>query len=281
MLERRVMPYLAGHSQLLQITHEDDVADAFALALLQRAHGAYNVATTDPLPTSLWPRHTGKIGLPLPFGVVCLADLAYHVKLSDVNPIWIRAIFDHPIVVSSKKIRRELKWRPRLETTGAVLRELAGTPTRAASRGTKMLLGSMAMVTRLRGGLPVSERERRELRLLDGDANLVLTGESPSEWHVSFRRGNIGVYRGLSAAPESTTIIAEQTLFQILGGVTTMAKAQFTGKIRVRGNGHYHLMLSGFLGAMRARLAPDKQRSIPARTIARFILRNGPETART
>lgn len=279
MLRRRFLPYLGGHGKPLHVTHEDDVAEAFYLALVKRAHGAFNVATSEPLAMSEWARHTGKVGVRLPGSLVHLADYAYKAKLSDFDPVWIRAGREHPILVSTKKIRRALRWRPRFETTGAVLRELAGAPTTAASRGTKMLFGALATVTRVRGGLPVPPRGRRELQQLRGAANLVLTGPSPSEWHFSFRNGAVGLHRGLASDPRSTTIMSEQTLFELLSGDVTMAKAQFTGKIRVRGEGHYHLVVSGIISAFRFALNAEGRKGLPARAFAKLVLRGGPTAA--
>ena len=279
MLQRRFLPYLTGHGNPLHVTHEDDVAEAFRLAIVKRARGAYNVAASEPIAMAQWPKHTGKVGVPLPGALVRLADLAYKAKLSDFDPVWIRAGREHPILVSTAKIRRELKWRPRYETTAAVLRELGGAQTSVASRGTKLLFGSLARVTRVRGGLPVPARGRAELKQLRGCANLVLTGPSPSEWHFSFRNGSVGLHRGLSPEPRSTTIMSEQTLFELLSGQATMAKAQFTGKIRVRGEGHYHLIVSGIISAFRFALSTPGRRGLPARAFAKLVLRNGPATA--
>jgi nucleoside-diphosphate-sugar epimerase len=276
MLRRRYFPYLGGYGKPLHVTHEDDVAEAFYLALTKRAHGAFNVAASEPLAMSEWAKHTGKVGVRLPGALVHVADYAYKAKLSDFDPVWIRAGREHPILVSTKKIRRKLRWRPRFETTGAVLRELAGAPTSTASRGTKILFGSMATLTRVRGGLPVPPRGRRELKQLRGAANLVLTGASPSEWHFSFRNGSVGLHRGLAPSPRSTTIMSEQTLFELLSGDQTMAKAQFTGKIRVRGEGHYHLVVSGIISAFRFALTGE---GLPARAFAKLVLRGGPAPA--
>lgn len=181
----------------MHVTHEDDVVEAFWLALKRGAEGAFNIATEDPLPISQWPKQMGKWAVPIPGAILGVADLAWKLKLSDLNPVWLKAGSEFPIVVSANKARKQLRWRPRYDTTGQVLRAFAAAPTAVASPGTKLLFGLPATVTRFRGSLPLGQRGSDEMRGMEGIANIVFTGDHPSEWRVEFKDGTMGIRRGI------------------------------------------------------------------------------------
>ncbi len=273
---KRVFPYPSRSNALpVHVTHEDDVAEAFFLALDKGATGAFNIATDEPLPVRDWSRAMGKPGVPIPGAVVSLADLAYRFQLIDVDPVWFRAGSEFPIVVSSKRARRVLKWRPRYATTGAVLRALAGAPTAAASRGTKLLFGGGAFVTRLRGGLPVGGREAAEMRGMNGTVNLELTGDHPSEWRVEFRDGSAGIYRGGHPDAKATITLKESVLTDMLSGKLKYTNAMMTGKVRIRGDGNYNFLLGGIVGGFRKALGGRA----PARAFAHLVLKGNGASA--
>jgi nucleoside-diphosphate-sugar epimerase len=277
LLRRRLLPRLAGGGDPpVHVTHEDDVADAFWLALVRAARGPFNVATEEPLPASQWAAAIGSRDLPLPSGLLGLADAAYRLHLIDVDPVWLRAGIDHPIVVDSRRARRQLKWRPRYPTTGAVLRAIAGRPTAAASRGTRILLGTLAGITRLRGSLPANQRQRQELRAFRGSVDLLLGGEQPSEWHIRFSDGRIGVYRGVDPSSRASAAMKEQTFFDMLSGDLSYARANMTGKVRHRGEGNMTMIVGAIVGGFRQAIGREGPAGAPLRAWGRWVLRNGP-----
>ncbi len=274
----RLFPHLTGGSDPpTHVTHEDDVAEAFFLALSRRARGAFNIATDDPLPVSAWAGNMGMRTMPIPAGALSLADLAYRAHLIDVSPEWLRVGRRYPLVVSSARARRQLRWHPRYPTTGAVLRALAGRPHAAASRGTRILFGTLATITRVRGSLPVDERARQELRAFDGSANLVFTGAHPSEWHVRFAGGRIGVYRGIDPSARATTSMKEEVFFRLLDGELSYARANMTGKIRHHGEGNMSMIVGAIVGGFRQAASAEGRAAAPARVWGRLVMRNGPE----
>ncbi len=274
----RAFPYLAGGADPpTHVTHEDDVAEAFFLALSRRARGPFNIATDEPLPVSAWAESMGMRAVPVPAGALSLADLAYRARLIDVSPEWLRFGRLHPIVVSSARARRQLRWHPRYPTTGAVLRALAGRPHAAASRGTRILFGTLATMTRVRGSLPVDERARQELRAFDGSANLVFTGAHPSEWHVRFADGRIGVYRGIDPSARSMTSMKEEVFYRLLDGELSYARANMTGKIRHHGEGNMSMLVGAIVGGFRQAASAEGRAAAPARLWGRLVMRNGPE----
>ncbi|RMH39632.1 MAG: NAD-dependent epimerase/dehydratase family protein [Deltaproteobacteria bacterium] len=275
---RRLFAYPARAEPVpVHVTHEDDVVDAFWLALCRRARGAYNIATDEPLPVRDWPRHMGKWPVPLPPGVTGAADVAYRLHLTDINPVWLRAGSRYPIVVSTAKARRELRWRPRYDTTGQVLRALAGAPAAAASPGTRLLFGAASAVSAVRGGVPVDARGEAEMRGMRGVANLVLTGDRPSEWRIEIDGGRVAVRPGIHPEADATIAIAESDFTRMLAGQLDYAKAAMTGRVRVRGDSGYNFLVGGIVGAFRR----ARRGGPAARAFVNLVLRaNGAAEAR-
>lgn len=280
LFRRPLFPHLRTKQVLpVHVTHTDDVAQAFHLALRHDAHGAFNIATDEPLPMSQWAAQMGKHGIPIPEQAITLAALAYRARISDVDPVWMRLGSQFPITVSTAKARRKLRWRPRYATTGAVLRALAEQPTAIASRGTKILFGSLATITNMRGSLPLGERERAELRAFAGAANLVFTGERPSEWHFSVRDGRIGVHRGLAADARATTTMDESTFFAMLSGELSYSRATMTGRMRFSGDTAFGMLIGGMVAQFQRARTASGRRWLPARAFTQLVLRTGPATA--
>jgi nucleoside-diphosphate-sugar epimerase len=250
---KRVFPVPVGRTpQPVHVTHEDDVAEAFFCALKREATGAFNIATDEPLAVRDWARAMGKLPLPIPTASAFVADLAYRYGWSDVDPVWLRAGSEYPIVVSAQKARRELRWRPRYDTTGQVLRAFADAPTAAASLGTKLLFGSAAAVTRFRGSLPVDKRGRDEMLGMNGIANIVFTGEHPSEWRVEFADGSLGIRRGIHPDAKATITMKESDFSDMLAGKLSFSTATMTGKVRCKGDSGYNFLIGGIVGGFRS-----------------------------
>jgi UDP-glucose 4-epimerase len=71
-LRGRFVPMVLGFDPLFQFLHEDDAAEAIALALEKKLRGVYNVAGPQPLPLSVIAREAGRHTLPLPETVLAL-----------------------------------------------------------------------------------------------------------------------------------------------------------------------------------------------------------------
>lgn len=274
---KRTWMYPGGRSKKLpvHVTHEDDVVEAFWLAVKRGAEGAFNIATDEPLPISEWARAMGKWPVPLPGAILGIADLAWKLNVSKVNPVWLRAGSQYPIVVSSSKARKQLRWRPRYDTTGQVLRAFAEAPTAMASRGTKLLFGLPVAVTRLRGSLPIGGRGAAGMKGMNGIANVVFTGEHPSEWRIEFNDGTLGIRSGIHPDADATIKIKETDFSDMLAGKLSYSKAAMTGKIRCTGDSGYNLFVGGIVGAFQR----AQQRGPAGRMFANLVLRGNGVTA--
>lgn len=255
----------------VHVTHQDDVADAFVLALRRRARGAFNIATEEPLPVSRFGAATGKRTLVLPEAALRALRSLYRRGLLDVDPAWFESTGLQPIVVSSERARRELGWRPRWPTTGAALREIVGRPTACASPATRLALGAAALASRLPGGLPTTQTVRNEARSISGAMNLLLEGERPSEWHVSLEDGRSRIVAGLRADARASVRMRDETFHQLIAGTLSYTTAQMTGRVRFHGPGEFAFMPGMLAERFRALGHGEGLRGAPGRAFARWI----------
>jgi UDP-glucose 4-epimerase len=97
-LRGRYVPMVLGFDPLFQFLHEDDAAEAIALALEKKLRGVFNVAGPQPLPLSMIAKEAGRRVLPLP--ELLLAMLVGHAGLPNLS----RGALAHvkyPIVVDA------------------------------------------------------------------------------------------------------------------------------------------------------------------------------------
>ena len=71
-LRGRLVPMVLGFDPLFQFMHEDDAAEAIALAVQKQLRGIFNVAGPQPLPLSVIAREAGRRTLPLPEPLLAL-----------------------------------------------------------------------------------------------------------------------------------------------------------------------------------------------------------------
>ena len=71
-LRGRFVPMVLGFDPLFHFVHEDDAAEAIALALEKKLRGVFNVAGPPPLPLGVIAREAGRRTLPLPEAVLTL-----------------------------------------------------------------------------------------------------------------------------------------------------------------------------------------------------------------
>src|SRR5207248_5801177 len=65
-LKQRYVPTIMGFNPMVQFIHEEDVAEAVALALQTGAHGVFNVAGPGAVPLKVAIRETGGTAVSLP-----------------------------------------------------------------------------------------------------------------------------------------------------------------------------------------------------------------------
>jgi nucleoside-diphosphate-sugar epimerase len=122
---------IQGGKLLVQMVHEDDVAQAFRLAIVGDAPGAFNIAGDGVLGARDIATIMRARTVPIPlFGAKQLVDLAYRLRLSNINGDWVD-LMRYPILVDTNRAKTVLGWQPQY-TSDAALRSAAdslfGTP---------------------------------------------------------------------------------------------------------------------------------------------------------
>lgn len=120
----RVVPNpVLGGRLLLQFTHEADVAEAFRLALVSDAPGAFNLAGDGALGArdiaSIFRARTVPVVL---VGARQLVDAAWRLRLSPWPGEWV-TLARYPILVDTTRAKAVLGWEPRY-TSEAALRSV-------------------------------------------------------------------------------------------------------------------------------------------------------------
>ena len=111
---------VSGYDPAMQLLHEDDLADAMAACLLQRADGVYNLAGEGTLRwsemASLFGRRLVTLPAPVLYG---LTGLTWTLRLQGDSPACGLDFIRYQWTASADKITREFGWHPRHSTQDA------------------------------------------------------------------------------------------------------------------------------------------------------------------
>lgn len=106
----RVLP--ASPDLVVQVVAADDVAQAFRLAVVGDASGAFNLAADPVLDPPTYTRALGAVGLPLSTTLLkAAANLTWHLRLHPADPGWIDLAASAPVMDTSRA-REVLGWEP-------------------------------------------------------------------------------------------------------------------------------------------------------------------------
>lgn len=146
------LPLVPSHPRLrVQAVHADDVADAYARAVLGEARGAFNLAAEPVLTPALVAANFHGRTVPVPAAALRVgADLTWRSRLQPVDPGWVELGLNAPLM-STARATRELGWQPTVDALAA-LRELFAGMAKRAHTGSPPLSGAVLLPGRL-GGL--------------------------------------------------------------------------------------------------------------------------------
>ncbi len=107
--------------QLSQYAWVEDVAQAFYLALVKDAPGAFNIAGDNPLSDLEIAKRLGKKCGKLPYKTALFFfNVLYKSRIQRrADPGWIRCA-RYPIIVDSSKAKEVLGWKPKYDTFGTI-----------------------------------------------------------------------------------------------------------------------------------------------------------------
>jgi UDP-glucose 4-epimerase len=127
-----LIPHVEGLR--FQALHSFDVGEAYRLAALSDARGAFNLAADPVLDTRLLARVLGARTIRVPPGLIRIgAAVSWRLHLQPVSPGWVDMALSAPIM-DITRATTELRWRPRHTSAEAVLELLAGLAEGAGDR---------------------------------------------------------------------------------------------------------------------------------------------------
>jgi nucleoside-diphosphate-sugar epimerase len=147
------LPLVPSHGNLrMQAVHADDVADAYARALLGDARGAFNIAADPVLSPALVAEefHGRTVGVPS-IVLRAAAALSWQLRLQPVDRGWVDLALAAPLM-STARAESELGWRPSVDAVTA-LRELFAGLAEQAHTSSPPLSGRPELPGRLGGVL--------------------------------------------------------------------------------------------------------------------------------
>ncbi len=124
-----VVPWISGLRT--QAVHSDDVGEAYRLAAVGDARGAFNIAAEPVLDASSIGDALGARTIPLPAALVRgLAATTWRVHLQPTSPGWVDMAVHSPLM-STDRARTELSWNPRHSSQEAIREVLEGMSDRS------------------------------------------------------------------------------------------------------------------------------------------------------
>lgn len=112
-----------NRKQRFSMCWEDDIMDAFVSALYYQQSDIFNLSGDTPLSVREIGKLLGKPVLYLPLNLVMpWFQFAAHLRLISPQTMeWIKYLFSGSILTSSEKAKQKLGWKPRFDTSGALL----------------------------------------------------------------------------------------------------------------------------------------------------------------
>ncbi len=122
-------PVLPDPGVPFQLVHHDDVAAAMRAAVLGRGEpGIYNLAGPGQLTVKQLAEELGWHSFPVPTVTVdAVAELVGRLGFLPAQAQWIAA-FREPVIMSTAKARRELRWRPSHTALQTLRETIAAAP---------------------------------------------------------------------------------------------------------------------------------------------------------
>ncbi len=262
-MRRRLLP--DGGS--MPLVWDEDVADAFLLALKSGARGAFNAAADEPLPARELAKAGGMRVLRVPRGALRAVEkvvTALHL-LPPFDPGWLGSA-NFPLVYSSERARRELGWKPRCPTAREVMRSFAeNVPARMDRR-----IATWARVVDRASRLGPA---RQELTGSKAVVHLDLTGPGGGDFSLLVIDGRVRISRGPPRPAQSAVTLRAALFLDLLAGRADFAAAQIAGRVRIEGQPFAGLLVAGVIATFRAAAGAPGLRGAAARGLLRWVAR--------
>jgi hypothetical protein len=253
----------------MPVVWDEDVADAFMLALKKKAGGAFNVSADDPATSEEIARETGLRFIRLnPWSARALPVVSRLSSLFDggrgaIDPSWYKSagVTMRP---SSEKAKRELGWAPKHPTALAVMKHYLAT---AHGRTDPRIATFMKVVAFSAGRTPPEP----EMTGMTAVVHLAITGKGGADYTLRVKDSRLSVERGVPRPPTSVATLDAATFRDLLAGRQTYATAMVTGRIRFEGDTSGGFLVPGLFTRLRAGAEANTLRGRALRTFARYL----------
>ena len=134
LVRRELVPVVPDIPGLrFQAVHSKDVGEAYRLAIVGEAGGAFNIAAEPVLDPSELARLLGARRIPVPAGVArAAAGISWRLRLQPTPPGWVDLALGVPLL-DTTRARDELGWEPRVTSGEAFLELMRGIHDRAGA----------------------------------------------------------------------------------------------------------------------------------------------------
>src|SRR4051812_9936730 len=195
----------------LPLVWDEDVAEAFLLALRSGARGPFLLAAADPLPARELARAGGLRLLRVPLGPLRALDRAIAALriLPPADPGWL-GVANFPLVYSSAKALRELGWQPRCPAMRDVMRRYAETVPRRLDR-------RIARWVRIADAASAAQPARADLAA-DFAVHCELTGRDGGDLAVRIASGRVRIAQGAPRPPQASVTLPATTFRKLVAG---------------------------------------------------------------
>ena len=233
LLARRVLLQVADAP--MPVVWDEDVADAFSLALFGSARGVFNLVADEPESPAALARAAGLHLLRAPRASLELltgwSQVLEQIGLrAPVDPGWLDAAGVR-MIASSHKAVTELGWRRRAVTTADVMRRYAAeVPERLDPR----ILLFMAFVER--GMRSLDPAELGDAARSDARIHLEISGRRGGDFDLRLAQGRARLKRGVPRPPTTIVRLSDDTFLDILAGTVDFTTAQLTGRLTLSGD---------------------------------------------
>ncbi|OGO15560.1 MAG: hypothetical protein A2Z14_14310 [Chloroflexi bacterium RBG_16_48_8] len=116
-----VIPVIRGYDPLIQLLHEEDLAQALYLVICEDMPGIYNVTSDEPRTIRQLAHSRNARLLPLPgFLIWAMSAVLWRLGLSAFSPEFVDLLSRYPFIASSEKLKAS-GWKPKYTTPEAYL----------------------------------------------------------------------------------------------------------------------------------------------------------------
>lgn len=252
----------------LPVVWDEDVADAFMLALEKKAKGAFNVSADEPVSMQTLARETHLKLLKLPkIGVQALPAISKILPNGSVDPSWQKSAGVR-VRSSSEKAKRELGWAPKHATGLAVMKHYLQT---AHGRTDPRITAFMGLI----GFAAKRQPPDPETIGLDAVVHFAITGKGGGDWTIRVQNQKMTIERGIPRPPKSIATLDVPTFRDLVAGKQAYGTAFVTGKLRIEGDPSAGFVVPGLFARFKAETEQKGMRGKAVRTFAKLITPQG------